>query len=45
MTDNGYEVVLCDTEADIRIASECQAEDIVMSRDSDFFAYPAVRTI
>jgi hypothetical protein len=36
---------LCQTEADIAIAADCQTQDIVLSQDSDFFAYDSVTTI
>ena len=35
---------LCRTEADIAIAADCQTQDIVLSQDSDFFAYDSVTT-
>ncbi|KAK5815552.1 hypothetical protein F5H01DRAFT_405658 [Linnemannia elongata] len=36
---------LCRTEADIDIAAECQPKDVVLTQDSDFFAYDSVTTI
>ncbi|KAF8904552.1 hypothetical protein BGZ58_006494, partial [Dissophora ornata] len=36
---------LCRTEADVAIAADCQLQDIVLSHDSDFFAYDTVKTI
>lgn len=36
---------LCQTEADIAIAADCQSQGIVMSRDSDFFSYDSVKAI
>ncbi|CAO3570957.1 unnamed protein product [Mortierella alpina] len=35
----------CETEADIAIAADCQPVDIVLSQDSDFFAYESVKTL
>ena len=40
-----YDVIFCDTEADPRIAEDCKAEDVVVSRDSDFLGYQTIRTI
>jgi hypothetical protein len=36
---------LCRTEADIAIAADCLSKDIVLSQDSDFFAYNSVDMI
>jgi hypothetical protein len=36
---------LCRTEADTAIAADCQPVDIVLSQDSDFFAYDSVKII
>lgn len=36
---------ICRTEADIAIAADCQPHDIVLSQDSDFFAYDSIKTI
>ena len=35
----GWNVKLCETEADVAIASDCQPGDIVISADSDMLAY------
>ncbi|KAG0020284.1 Elongation of fatty acids protein 2 [Podila clonocystis] len=42
---NKWEVIECDMEADVQIARECQPDDIVVSRDSDFLGYSTVKTI
>ncbi|KAG0254341.1 hypothetical protein DFQ27_006905 [Actinomortierella ambigua] len=42
MAGKGYHVVLCDTEADVRIAAECQPEDAVVSCDSDLLFYSTI---
>ncbi|CAO3565510.1 unnamed protein product [Mortierella alpina] len=36
---------ICETEADTAIAKDCQPADIVLSQDSDFFAYESVKLI
>lgn len=40
-----YQVIFCDTEADPRIAEDCEQDDIVVSRGSDFLGYHTVKTI
>ncbi|KAF9965990.1 hypothetical protein BGZ73_001191 [Actinomortierella ambigua] len=42
MTTKGWRVVQCSGEADVEIAKVCSPTDIVVSRDSDFFAYQSV---
>ncbi|KAF9297096.1 hypothetical protein BGZ74_010021, partial [Mortierella antarctica] len=42
---NKWEVVECDTEADVQIACDCGPSNIVVSWDSDFLAYSTVKTI
>lgn len=42
MTTKGWRVVQCSGEADVEIARTCLPTDIVVSRDSDFFAYQSV---
>ncbi|KAG0195417.1 hypothetical protein BGX28_001460, partial [Mortierella sp. GBA30] len=45
MREKQWTVVECLTEADIRIARECNAGDIVVSRDSDMLMYKNIETI
>lgn len=45
MSNEGYDIVLCPTEADVLIASECQPKDAVMSCDSDLLFYKNIPTI
>ncbi|KAG0220495.1 hypothetical protein BGW41_007888, partial [Actinomortierella wolfii] len=39
MSNKGYNIVLCPTEADVLIAAECQTHDAVVSCDSDMLFY------
>ncbi|CAO3569208.1 unnamed protein product [Mortierella alpina] len=41
----GAAVQICETEADTAIAKDCQPADIVLSQDSDFFAYESVKLL
>lgn len=43
--DQGWNVVECPSEADIAIAKDCTANDIVISGDSDSLVYASIRTI
>ncbi|KAG0273526.1 hypothetical protein BGZ95_010671 [Linnemannia exigua] len=45
MSNEGYDIVLCPTEADVLIASECQPKDAVMSCDSDLLFYKSIPTV
>ncbi|KAK3826544.1 MAG: hypothetical protein JOS17DRAFT_776386 [Linnemannia elongata] len=45
LTERTYHVVMCDTEADTRIAADCRDVDVILSRDSDYMGYRSVRTI
>ncbi|KAF9914008.1 hypothetical protein FBU30_002847, partial [Linnemannia zychae] len=45
MRGRSWEVVQCDFEADPQIASGCQNGDVVVSHDSDFFAYRQVQAL
>ncbi|KAF9968632.1 hypothetical protein BGZ70_001368, partial [Mortierella alpina] len=45
LRSRGWNVVTCDTEADIRIAFDCRAGDVVVSRDSDMLMYRNITTI
>lgn len=40
-----WSVRICETEADVAIAVDCQPEDIVISADSDMLAYGSVSTL
>lgn len=42
MSTKGWRVVRCRGEADVDIAKACSPTDIVLSRDSDYFAYQSV---
>ncbi|KAK3841053.1 MAG: hypothetical protein J3R72DRAFT_524848 [Linnemannia gamsii] len=45
LNERDYHVVMCDTEADTRIATDCQDVDVVLSCNSDYMGYRSVRTI
>ncbi|KAF9922743.1 hypothetical protein FBU30_007140 [Linnemannia zychae] len=45
LLERQYHMIFCSTEADPRIAEDCEADDIVISSDSDFLGYQHVRTI
>ncbi|KAG0249918.1 hypothetical protein DFQ27_009718, partial [Actinomortierella ambigua] len=45
LVKEGYEAILCHTEADPAIARDSLVTDVVVSRDSDFLGYETVRTI
>jgi 5'-3' exonuclease len=42
---NGWTVVTCPSEADIQIALDCTAKDVVISADSDSLIHPSICTI
>ena len=42
MKQAGWTVRICDTEADLAIAADCQPDDVVISTDSDMLAYGSV---
>jgi hypothetical protein len=45
LRSKGWTVIECATEADLKIASDCKAGDIVISSDSDMLLYKNVTTI
>ncbi|KAF9942517.1 hypothetical protein BGZ65_001269, partial [Modicella reniformis] len=45
MQSKGWDVKFCPTEADVEIASDCQLDDIVVSRDSDFLICANIATL
>ncbi|KFH63191.1 hypothetical protein MVEG_11226 [Podila verticillata NRRL 6337] len=45
LRDQGWNIVECPSEADIAIAKDCTANDIVISGDSDSLIYASIRTI
>ncbi|KAG0195929.1 hypothetical protein BGX28_000359, partial [Mortierella sp. GBA30] len=45
LRSEGWTVIECATEADIKIASDCTPDDIVISSDSDMLLYKNVKTI
>ncbi|KAF9998091.1 hypothetical protein BGZ80_006863, partial [Entomortierella chlamydospora] len=45
MTQAGWKIKICETEADVAIAQDCKPGDIVVSGDSDMMAYPTVSTL
>ncbi|KAI8594709.1 hypothetical protein EDD21DRAFT_71841 [Dissophora ornata] len=45
MSSQGYDIVLCPTEADVLIASECQPKDAVVSCDSDLLFYKNIPSV
>ena len=42
MKQAGWTVRICDTEADLVIAADCQPDNVVISADSDMLAYDSV---
>ncbi|KAF9370501.1 hypothetical protein CPB97_002689, partial [Podila verticillata] len=42
MVNKGYEVILSTTEADIKIATDCKKEDVVITGDSDLLIYKSI---
>lgn len=42
MLNKNYDIVLCPTESDVLIATECQPDDAVLSGDSDLLFYKTV---
>ncbi|KAF8919707.1 hypothetical protein BGZ58_004589, partial [Dissophora ornata] len=45
MANKGYEIFLCATEADVKIAADCKEEDIVVTGDSDLLIYKSVPAV
>ena len=45
MSNKGYDIVLCPTEADVLIAAECQPQDAVVSCDSDMLFYHTIPVV
>ncbi|KAF9983813.1 hypothetical protein BGZ65_001386, partial [Modicella reniformis] len=45
MKQNGWHVMIAETEADLSIACNSRPEDLVVSRDSDMIIYDNIRTI
>jgi hypothetical protein len=45
MANKGYDIVLCPTESDVLIATECQPDDAVISCDSDMLFYKTVPVV
>ncbi|KAK3809804.1 MAG: hypothetical protein JOS17DRAFT_780289 [Linnemannia elongata] len=45
LTTRGWTVLICTTEADLSIAQSIQANDVVITKDSDMLAYGSVVTI
>jgi len=45
LEENGWTVVECPSEADIQIALDCKAHDVVISGDSDSLIHPSIKTI
>ncbi|KAF9919719.1 hypothetical protein FBU30_010621, partial [Linnemannia zychae] len=45
LESKGWRVVLCETEADVRIAKFACVDDIIVSRDSDLLVYANVQTL
>ncbi|KAF9276713.1 hypothetical protein BGZ68_009835 [Mortierella alpina] len=45
MRSRQWNVVTCETEADVKIAMDCRAGDVVVSRDSDMLIYSNITTI
>ncbi|GJJ76480.1 putative transposase [Entomortierella parvispora] len=45
LIQQGFDARVCSFEADPEIASDCQTHDVVVSRDSDMFAYDTIHTV
>ncbi|KAF8909516.1 hypothetical protein BGZ58_005976, partial [Dissophora ornata] len=45
MENKGYEIILCATEADVKIAADCKKEDVVVTGDSDLLIYKSVPAV
>lgn len=45
MENKGYEVILCATEADVKIAADCKEEDVVVTGDGDLLIYKSVPAV
>ncbi|KAG0062154.1 hypothetical protein BGZ92_006266, partial [Podila epicladia] len=45
MANKGFQIILCATEADIKIAADCEKEDVVVSGDSDLLIYKSVSMV
>ncbi|KAG0272088.1 hypothetical protein BGZ96_005468, partial [Linnemannia gamsii] len=45
MRRQNWNVVFCETEADVQIARDAQPGDVIISGDSDFLGYASVFTI
>ncbi|KAG0300249.1 hypothetical protein BGZ98_009332 [Dissophora globulifera] len=45
MANEGYEIILCATEADVKIAVNCKEEDVVVMGDSDLLIYKSVPAV
>jgi len=45
LQEKGWRVVECPSEADIQIAIDCKADDIVISGDSDSLVHSSIKTI
>ncbi|KAG0098493.1 hypothetical protein BGZ93_011315 [Podila epicladia] len=45
MANNDYEIILCATEADIKIAADCKEVDVVITGDSDLLYYKIVPAV
>ncbi|KAF9581110.1 hypothetical protein BGW38_001992, partial [Lunasporangiospora selenospora] len=45
MDNEGYDIILCDTEDEIDIARDCKEEDVIVSADSDLLIYANIRTM
>ncbi|KAF8937410.1 hypothetical protein BGZ47_009061 [Haplosporangium gracile] len=45
MANNGYEIILCATEADVKIATDCQEVGVVVTGDSDLLFYKSVPVV
>ncbi|KAF9917207.1 hypothetical protein FBU30_000882 [Linnemannia zychae] len=45
MTNADFNIILCGTEADVQIASDCQPDDVVVTSDSDLLVYKSVSVV
>ncbi|KAG0303305.1 hypothetical protein BGZ98_006802 [Dissophora globulifera] len=45
LRSKGWVVVLCETEADVKIAQDCLIDDVVVSRDSDMLIHMTISTL
>ncbi|KAG0082535.1 hypothetical protein BGZ93_002383 [Podila epicladia] len=45
MAKKEYNIIMCDTKADIKIAADCEEEDVVVTGNSDLLIYKSVPAV